>query len=81
MKTLSMFLRRATAMVWTEFCPPLVTSTRTKKGANESGVRLRQANGDDSKAENCPRRVPHVPCPAWRPRARTAAAIITLYSL
>ena len=83
MKTLSMLSRRATAMVRTEFFPPLVPSTRTKKGTNESGVCLRQANGDDSKADDCPRRVPHVPCPAWLPHDCTAAVIVTatVYSL
>ena len=86
MNILSMFLRRATAMVRTEFCPHLVLSTctkkgNTKKGINESGVRLLQANGDDSKAEDCPRRVPQVPYPAWLPRDCYVAVIVTVHSL
>ena len=77
MKTISMFLRRATAMVRTEFFPPLVPSTCSKKESNESGVRLLQSNGDDHKAEDCPGHVPYIPYPAWVPHDCTAAVIVT----
>ena len=64
-------------MVRTEFFPPFVPSTCTKKESNESDISLLQAEGDDAKAEDCPGRVPHVPYPAWVPHDCTAAVIVT----
>jgi hypothetical protein len=83
MKTLSMFLRRATAMVRSEFFPPLVLSTCSLTETGESIVRQLQTAGDASEAEDCPRRVPHVPIPAWVPHDCTAAVVVTatVYSL